>query len=214
MRVFMFLNGGQSPLQFYRKHIDSHREKGDAIICADGGYTLARQCGIKPDLVVGDLDSLQDEDIEKGVEIKRYAAHKDFSDFELAIQSAEEMMPEWIYVYGALGGRIDHEITNTLLLTTKSLPVILIERGVEVYGVHKRLMLQGKKNYLCSLLPLGGPCHVKKVEGFEYALNDEVLKPSSRGLSNVITQDRAGIHLKSGSLVAVVISGDAQGQGF
>jgi thiamine pyrophosphokinase len=214
MRVFIFLNGGQSPAQFYRKHIDSHMERGDAVICADGGYTLARRCGIQPNLVVGDLDSLQDKDFETGIEVKRYAVNKDFSDFELAIQSAEKMMPERAYVYGALGGRMDHELANILLLTSTSVSVILIEQDVEIYGVHKQLVIQGRKNCLCSLFSLGGPCHVRRVEGFEYALNDEVLKPSSRGLSNIITEDEAGIYLKSGGLVAVVNMVDSADQGF
>ena len=29
------------------------------IICADGGADLAIRCGVKPDLIVGDFDSLQ-----------------------------------------------------------------------------------------------------------------------------------------------------------
>jgi len=204
MNVFIFLNGKKSSAQFYRKHFETFRMGQDAVVCADGGYRLAQQSGVKPDLVVGDLDSLQDEEIEKGIEVRRYPRNKDFSDFELAMQHAEEMAPEWIYVYGALGGRIDHELTNILLLTSIKHPTVFIEDGLEIYGVYAKLVIRNRRNCLCSLLSLGGPCHVKEIHGFEYALYNEVLYPSSRGLSNIITEDEATISLISGSLIAVV----------
>ena len=204
MNVFIFLNGSKSLSQFYRKHFGTCRNARDMVVCADGGYKLAQQCGVKPDLVVGDLDSLGDYEIEKGVEVRAYPRKKDFSDFELAIQAAEEMAPAWIYVYGALGGRKDHELTNILLLTSVKQSTVLIEENLEIYGVHEELILLDRKNCVCSLLALGGPCHVKEIRGFAYALRDEVLYPSSRGLSNIITRDEAGISLIHGSLIAVV----------
>jgi len=204
MNAFIFLNGKKSSAQFYRKQFETFHEEQDAVICADGGYKLAEQSGVRPNLIVGDLDSLQIEQIEKGIEVRRYPVNKDFSDFELAMQAAQEMAPEWIYVYGALGGRIDHELTNILLLASVKHPTVFIEDGLEIYGVYESLVLRGRKNCLCSLLSLGGPCHVKEIHGFEYALKDELLYPSSRGLSNIITEDEATISLISGSLIAVV----------
>jgi thiamine pyrophosphokinase len=193
MNVFIFLNGNPSSAPFYRMHLESFRHRPDAVICADGGYRLAQQSGVKPDLVVGDLDSLQEEQIEKGVEIRRYPREKDLSDFELAMQAAADMAPERVYVYGALGGRIDHELTNILLLASTMHHAVFIEEGVEIHGIHELLVLHNRKGFLCSLLALG-----------EYALHDELLHPSSRGLSNTITEDEATISLKSGSLIAVV----------
>jgi len=204
MNVFIFLNGAKSSARFYGNHCNTFRKNRDVVVCADGGYKLAQQSGVKPDLVVGDLDSLQDVGIDKGIEVRRYPRHKDFSDFELAMQSAEELAPERVYVYGALGGRIDHELTNILLLVSTKLPTVFVEEGEEIFGVHEKLVLLDRKNCLCSLLSLGGPCHVKEMQGFEYTLNDEVLYPSSRGLSNIITEDEATISLKSGSLIAVL----------
>jgi thiamine pyrophosphokinase len=204
MNVFIFLNGSKSSSQFYREHFETCRKEQDTVVCADGGYKLAQQCGVKPDLVVGDLDSLGDDEIEKGVEVRAYPRKKDYSDFELAMQSAEETAPEWIYVYGALGGRKDHELTNILLLSSVKQSTVFIEEELEIYGVHEELLLLDRKNCICSLLALGGPCHVKEIRGFAYALKDEVLYPSSRGLSNIITKDEAGISLIHGTLIAVV----------
>ncbi len=212
MNVFIFLSGNPSSGDFYKDHFEAFRHRQDTVVCADGGYRVARQSGIKPDLVIGDLDSLEDERIEEDIEVRRYSTDKDFSDFELALRVAEEMKPERVYVYGALGGRIDHELTNVLLLSSSKYSAVFIEKDVEIYRVIEHLLLKGRKGYFCSLLPLSGPCHVLDMQGFRYTLHDEVLQPSSRGLSNIITADRATISVRSGSLIAVVSLPDTLSQ--
>jgi thiamine pyrophosphokinase len=204
MNVFIFLSGNPSSGDFYRDHFEAFRHMHDVVVCVDGGYRLSRRSGIKPDLVIGDLDSLEDEQIEEGIEVRRYSPDKDFSDFELALRAAEEMEPGRVYVYGALGGRIDHELTNVLLLSRSKYPTVFIEENVEIYRVIEHLVLKNRKGCFCSLLPLSGPCHVEDMRGFRYILHGEMLQPSSRGLSNIITEDRATISVHSGSLIAVV----------
>jgi thiamine pyrophosphokinase len=204
MNVFIFLNGNPSSVNFYKGHYETLQHDRDTVVCADGGYRLAQQLGVKPDFIIGDLDSLQNIRIEEGIEVRRYPRNKDLSDFELALQATFEMEPEKVYVYGALGGRIDHELANILLLGSSKHQVVFIEEEVEIYGAHECLVLNNRKGFLCSLLTLGSPCHVKEMQGFQYILHDEMLHPSSRGLSNIITEDAASISLHSGSLIVVV----------
>jgi thiamine pyrophosphokinase len=165
---------------------------------------MARWAGIKPDLVVGDLDSLDREDIEENTQVLTYPAEKDFSDFELTLKKVEALRPDRIVVYGALGGRADHELTNILLLFTSPTPMIFIEESTEIYNVRGSLKLEGKKGCVCSLLVLCGPCHVEDMKGFRYVLQDEDLVPSSRGLSNVIVEKVASIRIGSGSLAVIL----------
>jgi thiamine pyrophosphokinase len=204
VNVFIFLNGRKSSARYYSEHFDAYRHEQDRVVCANGGYRLAQLCGVKPDLIVGDLDSLKEETIEEGIEVRRHPRNKDFSDFELALQAASGMTPQWVYVYGALGGRIDHELTNILLINSVQHPTVFIEEETEIYGVHEGLVINDRKGCICSLLSLWGACRVKEIRGFQYALKNEVLYPSSRGLSNVITEDEATITLANGNLIAVV----------
>lgn len=204
MAVFIFLNGSASETEFYAGHFRRVHGANDTVVCADGGYALACALGVRPQYVIGDLDSIHEEAIECGVETIRYPAEKDFSDFELVLRSVERMGPDMVYVYGALGGRKDHEITNILLLARTPLPMVFIEKNVEVYNVATSLVLDGKRGFFCSLIALCGPCRVDAMEGFMYLLKNEVLLPSSRGLSNVITADRASIRVAEGRLIVFV----------
>jgi thiamine pyrophosphokinase len=206
MNVFLFLNGVPGSELWYREHYDSVRGDGDRVICADGGYRVARGAGISPDLIIGDLDSVNGEPAALGAKVEQFPADKDYSDFELALHRAEGYAPDRIYVYGAQGGRIDHELTNVLLIAHARVPVVSVERDSEIYAVKDRLVLTGKKGMICSLLALGGPCRIEDMRGFRYCIRNEMLRPSSRGLSNVVTADTATVSLAGGRLVVVVVS--------
>ena len=205
MRVFIFLNGGISEPRFYRDHCARTRVEGDAVICADGGYALAKSLGIVPDLITGDLDSLGDEGPPAGLRVLRHPPEKDFSDFEIALREAKKMRPEKATVYGALGGRADHELVNLVVLAHAGLPAVLVEEGVEAHNVVGELVLEGMKGWTCSLAALGGPCRGVRTQGLLYPLRGEALAPSSRGLSNVVTGETAVVRVKRGRLLAVLI---------
>jgi thiamine pyrophosphokinase len=206
MNVFIFLNSEGTSVRHYREHFLKAREPDDPVICADGGLRTARRAGVRPELVIGDLDSLEQEDDLQGIELRKYPQEKDLSDFELALREAETRDPVCIYVYGALGGRIDHELTNLLLMSTSRYPIVSIEEGMEIYHVVGELRLRGRRGSLCSLLALGGPCLVTGMRGFRYLLLDEELRPSSRGLSNVVASDDASFSVQGGGLIAMVIA--------
>jgi thiamine pyrophosphokinase len=206
MNVIIFLNSEGTSIPQYREHYLKVREPGDLVICVNGGLGTARRAGVRPDLVIGDLDSLSNEADLQGIELRQYPAEKDFSDFELALREAEARDPACIYVYGALGGRIDHEMTNLLLISVSRCPVVSIEEGLEIYHVVDKLYLRGRRGSICSLLALGGPCRVTGMQGFRYLLRDEELRPSSRGLSNIVISDEASLSVKGHGLIAMVIT--------
>lgn len=204
MKVYIFLNSGIARKGFYKEHFYSSKENGDKIICVNGGYLIARSSDVHPHYVIGDLDSLKGDVIDQGLELIKYPEEKDFSDFELALQKASELKPETIYVYGALGGRKDHEIINILLLAYSNIRAVFIEEQIEIYNVIEKLNIHEKKGYICSLVSFGGPCLVKEMEGFKYILKEEFLEPSSRGLSNIIIDNEAYIHTGKGNLIVIV----------
>ncbi len=203
-KVYVFLSSGISRKEFYLDHFKRTKKQGDIVVCADGGYRVARALGIHPDYVIGDLDSLGEAEPSGKPEIIKFPSEKDFSDFELALNKSMEFRPEKIVVYGALGGRKDHEITNVLLLAFVEAPTVFIEEEVEMFNVIHDLSIRGKKDLTCSLLSFGGSAYVQKMSGFHYLLKNEELPPSSRGLSNIITDDEAYIRIERGNLVVIV----------
>ena len=106
----------------------------DYIICADGGYDIAKGLGIKPDLLLGDFDSINLDvaGIPDDIEISKFPPEKDYTDLELAINKAMEIAgsrdfsaslepsPLQIEIAGGIGGRLDHTIANIQLLSAYS----------------------------------------------------------------------------------------------
>jgi thiamine pyrophosphokinase len=205
MKVFVFLNGGLSDPRFYRDHYDRNRAGGDAVVCADGGYALAASLGIEPHMIAGDLDSLGGTSPPAHIRVIRHPPDKDYSDFEIALGEAKKLRPERIAVYGALGGRVDHELINLVLLARAELPVVFVEEGAEAHNVIGVLVLEGRKGWTCSLAAFGGSCRGVRTEGLLYPLRGESLAPSSRGLSNLVVEETARVWVKRGKLLAVLI---------
>ncbi len=82
----------------------------DFVIAADGGYAAAQKLGIKPNLVVGDFDSLGY--VPEAEEIIRHPVRKDDTDTLLAIRLGLERGYRNFVITGALGGRLDHTFAN------------------------------------------------------------------------------------------------------
>ena len=70
------------------EYISSFISEEDFIICADGGYNHAKNMNIKPDILIGDMDSVTD--FMHDVEVLKYPTDKDFTDGELCIKYAKE----------------------------------------------------------------------------------------------------------------------------
>ncbi|MFN8630166.1 MAG: hypothetical protein U0838_07550 [Chloroflexota bacterium] len=79
-----------------------------AVVAADGGFARSAALGLRPDVLVGDLDSLAPDGVAEaeasGARIVRRPTDKDESDAELALLEAVEMGATRITVLGAFGG--------------------------------------------------------------------------------------------------------------
>ena len=100
----------------FDEYVIEKPEKGDLVIAADAGYLTARRLGITPDVVLGDFDTLGEENIPDGVECLRVPAEKDDTDTQLAVKVAIERGVWEIVIIGGLGGRIDHTLSTLAIL--------------------------------------------------------------------------------------------------
>ena len=82
----------------------------DFVIAADGGYAAAQKLGIRPNLVVGDFDSLGY--VPDAEEVVQHPVRKDDTDTLLAIRMGLERGYRNFVITGALGGRLDHSFAN------------------------------------------------------------------------------------------------------
>jgi thiamine pyrophosphokinase len=207
-RIIIFANGELPNMDKVRAIL----KDDDYIICADGGTRHALALNLKPDLVIGDMDSTEKTDLKKlrddGVSIELFPRDKDETDLELVITRAIELMPKEIIIVAALGGRIDQTLGNIALLADSRLSAfdVRLDDGVEeIFFCRDQLEVHGGSGDLVSLIPWGGPVHHIQTQGLKWALKDETLHPDrTRGLSNEMLSNDASIRIGSGLLLVVL----------
>ncbi len=183
----------------------------DRIVCADGGTRLALALGLRPEVVIGDLDSIVGADrtrIEQmNVPIRTFPSDKDETDLELALRYALEGNPTAILIIGALGGRLDHTLGNIALLSDARLGAIdcrLDDGAEEVMLCRTSVEVHGKAGDLVSLIPWGRSAPGVTTEGLRWRLAGDTLHPDrSRGISNEMVGERAVIRMEPGMLLVV-----------
>ncbi len=185
--------------------------EGDLVLCVDGGANNAIALGLKPDVVLGDMDSLSSELREhleqEGCRFVEYPSRKDETDSELAVRYALSQGAKELILLAALGGRIDHTLANVMLLALPELEGMdarLIDGQQEVVLVRDKALIEGEVGDTISLLPLSGDVVGIDTEGLEYALQDGTLKfGAARGVSNVLVAARASVQVERGLMLLV-----------
>jgi thiamine pyrophosphokinase len=215
LRVWIFANGEIKNPAVLLPKIGAE----DLVIAADGGYAHLRRMGILPGLLIGDLDSIDPDDLEvlkiSGVPVRQHPAEKDETDLELAISSAVLAGAGQICIAGALGGRLDQMLANLFLLARADLvgmDVSLEDGETRVVLVRSAGQVEGSPGDTVSLIPLNGPAYGVRTAGLRYPLHGETLYPEmTRGISNILVGEQCQVSLESGLLVLVHIRKNNQG---
>ena len=185
----------------------------DFLIAADGGARHCLALGIRPRMVIGDLDSLQEAELaqlkDDGVEIIQYPRRKDYTDLELALRYVQNLEVEEVLILGALGERWDQTIANILLpASLPSLRIHIIDRNQEIFFLSSgdQLELHGRPGDTVSLIPLAGKAQGVTTQNLEYPLHLEDLQlGSTLGISNALLSERGSVSLQTGLMLCVVI---------
>ncbi len=180
----------------------------DFVLCADGGYAHALTAGVKPDIVIGDGDSLQNAHVPPELML-RVPVEKDDTDTMLCIRYAlKEGFTECVIV-GGLGGRLDHTVANLQTLA------FAYEHGMhaELRDSHDSVLLHGpgelvlprKDGYTLSLFSFTEHCEGVTTRGVHYPLTDALLSQAfPLGVSNAFEEEQAHISLRKGLLLIVM----------
>jgi thiamine pyrophosphokinase len=206
-RIVIFANGEMSEIERARSLI----RPTDVIVCADGGSRHALELGLQPDIVIGDLDSIADEDRRRidaaGISIRQYARNKNETDLELALHYALEQKPSEILIIAGLGRRLDHTLGNIATLSgpaTASLDVRLDDGLDELFFCHQNAHIQGAPGDLVSLIPWGSAVPGVLTVGLKWPLHAETLYPEkTRGISNEMLGQTANVDIVSGLLLII-----------
>jgi thiamine pyrophosphokinase len=186
-------------------------EVGAFTIAADSGIEHALVLGWPIDLAVGDFDSVSAGALAaaeaSGARVERHPTAKDQTDLELALDAAVARRPGQIVVVGGHGGRVDHFLAASLVLTRDAYAASRVRAVVgssRLHVVRDHVELRGRPGDLLTLLPVAGAATGVTTAGLRYPLADEPLEPgSTRGVSNELAAAEASVSLTDGVLLAV-----------
>lgn len=188
------------------------------IVVADGGLRNALTCNRYPDIIVGDMDSIDPGDLaeaeQRGVEIHRASTDKDETDLELALLIAAKRGCDPIRIFGAIGDRLDQTIGNVYLLALPELrdrDTRLVSGKQTAWlaypGEH---IIVGEPGDTISLLPIGAEITGILTDRLKYPLRRETLLfGPARGMSNVLLANEARVTFDSGLLLIIHTIGQA-----
>lgn len=193
------------------------RKEGDMCIAADGGYLYCKILGMEPDLVIGDMDSLEegvrgeiDRLREEAPEkVRVLPAEKDDTDMLAAIKEGLAAGYRQFCLYGALGGRVEHTVANIQCLA------YIKNHGAKGYLMDGNVMMtvirdetvrfrESMEGYL-SLFCLGERAEGVTIRGMKYLLDGAVLTNDFPvGISNEFTGEQGSVAVERGMLLIVI----------
>ena len=204
IRALIMSNGEYGVLQWYEGQI----KQFESVFCTDGAAVKTRALGIIPDVIVGDMDSIHEADLkymkEKQVEIYQYPAEKDYTDTYLAIELLRDKGIKDITIWGGTGGRLDHTMANiyaSISFVREGMSIVFSEPGLDVHITRRNLKIAGYPGDTVSIFPLGEESARVSLMGFQYPLEEAVLKQELPiGISNILKDEEGYVLVRSGIL--------------
>jgi thiamine pyrophosphokinase len=201
--------GGTPPTRAIKQYIPAHQ----LVIAADSGLHGAIDLGLRVNVVIGDMDSVDKAVLAaveaNGTTVTQLPRDKDSTDAELALLKAVEMGATKIVLITKGGGRLDHELGVFAVLQNPGLRKCTIEAMWDNSILHlihgpSSVTITGKQGSNVGLIAAGGSASGITTTGLKWALSNESLAPhSSRGVSNQLVEETAVISLQEGSLFVV-----------
>ncbi len=184
------------------------RARADLIICADGGANRARDHGIVPDYIIGDLDSLTHETREAFARATLVSRPSQYAtDLEKTLLFAAEQKITRAFLIGITGLRFDHQLVN-LNIVEKFCGQIDLELHDD-FGVGSFIVASAATKTQTFDTFAGQQISLlafRRVEGItttglKYPLNDEALEWAVRdGLSNEALAEEFSVSVRVGNL--------------
>jgi len=175
---------------------------GDFLIAADGGLTHLARWGLTPDLLVGDLDSL--ETAPGGIPCLKHPRKKDDTDLSLALDEAIARGFRHIMITGAWGGRPDHCVGNLQLLVKAARQGFFVQMLCGDFiatAITDSQVLHLNGSGTVSVFAWGGQARGVSLRGLEYPLENAILQDNiPLGISNTL-EGEGKITLEHGALL-------------
>ncbi len=212
LKKAVIVAGGEIDDSFGREWL--LKEQPDYVIAADSGMEFLKRIGKKPDLLLGDFDSVSEGTLDyfrlqDKIEWRKLNPVKDDTDTEAAVCFAVEHGVKELTLLGATGNRLDHVLSNIAMLgiglkTGISMQIVDAHNRIRMVSSGIKIKKETQYGAYVSLVAYSKEVTHVYLKGFKYPLADYCLESfTSIGISNEITAEEAEICFEDGILLVI-----------
>ena len=171
MKNALIVNGGLNSTK--RDQLGNY----DLIVAVDSGTEQAYKLFLKPDLIIGDLDSIDEKTIKRAekdeVQILKYDTNKNQTDFELALKHVINKEIKDITIIGGEYGEIDHlfGVLTVIISFQEDQQILWIHKDQSVLIPNSKKIAIGS-NVEFSILPFTNLKNLN-ISGAQWNLDNE-----------------------------------------
>lgn len=189
----------------------------DLVIAVDGGLGYCSVLELEPDLILGDFDSVSEQEREAIELLKaqiperivQLPREKDDTDTLAAIKIGLENGYDRFLVYGGTGGRLEHTFANIqclLYLKNHNATGYLMDgSGMICVLQNEEVKLKDNLEGYLSLFSLGKEARGVTIRGMKYELEDAtVTNDFPVGISNEFIGQEALVKVEDGELLMII----------
>lgn len=199
--VLLIGNGETLPADYLR----ARAKQADFILAADGGADRALACGIMPDTVIGDLDSVSPVTKKRlGNDKFIFVDNQHNTDLEKALNYLTARGCKKCVICGFTGGRMDFTLGNFLSVYpyVNKMEICFASPDWTIYPLADSRKFACQRGARVSLIPLK-TCTGVTLKGLKYPLTNARLSwtRAGRSLSNQTTGKHFCVTLKTGYML-------------
>ncbi len=180
------------------------------IIATDGSYKHCKRLKIVPNIIIGDMDSITDQDYD-AVDY-HYIDNQDNTDLEKAILYCKTHNFNQILVLGVFGGEVDHSLNNVMIMAKyakQNMQFTILDQYQDdklklgIILSRSSIKFNCSKNSLVSILPL--PIATVSTVGLEWELNKTLLTfDSFTSARNIAIQTDVEVICSRGQSIVII----------
>jgi len=195
---------GEPPLRTLARRL---ARAADLVVAADGGANVARRFGIRPHVIIGDLDSITPStrkyfSSSTIIRLKR----QDNTDLEKALDFLVKEKVKEVVIIGATGKRLDFTLGNLSVIWkyAKRMEVSFVGDGWTAVPVGMERIVRALRGTLASLVPFGD-CRGVTLIGLRYPLTHARMRVGEIGVSNVVEKSPFTVRVRKGNMLLILL---------
>ncbi len=183
--------------------------EAEFIVCCDGAANSLIRAGMEPDLIIGDLDSLERENNDRFKDKIIQISEQETNDLTKAFEYSLSLNPSEIKILGATGKREDHTIGNISLLSQFGGKTHVPLQMITDYGIFTPIFntakFNSKRGDKVSVFSLD--CNLElESEGLEYPLKEVKFDSWWKATLNIASGDNFTISFPKGAGRVIVFT--------